>query len=56
MNAPTMVQMDRAIELIHLLEEMKCETNNKRFWELDRRFQEIVELNKLEDELNASAV
>ena len=52
MTAPLGVQMDRLGELGALMEQMLNEYDYKKFFALDRQFQERLALYKLEDELN----
>jgi len=58
MSAPLMIQIDRLGELGSILGQMieaDKVGDNKRFWELDRQFQEAREVHKLEDEINVRA-
>jgi hypothetical protein len=45
-------RLERVHELSVRLLEMCNESDMKRFFELDRKFQDFVMLNKLEDEIN----
>lgn len=54
MSASIMTQVDRLNELCKLHLQMCQEPDIKKFFELDKKFQEIVALNKLEDELNVN--
>lgn len=56
MSAPIMTQLNRLQELSILLLAMTKEYDIKKFFELDHRFQEIVAMNKLEDEVNATVI
>lgn len=47
-----MTRIDRGLELSTLLLEMCKEYDMKKFWELQAKFDNLVMLNKLEDELN----
>jgi len=47
-------QLDRISELSKLLLQMNRETDDKKFWQLQQRWNDIVAMNRLEDELNAS--
>jgi len=47
-----MTQVDRLQELSSLLLQMIQEYDMKKFWKLDRKFQDLKMLHKLEDELN----
>ena len=47
-------QVDRISELSSLLLEMTNVRDMKKFWELDRKFNELMALNKLEDDPNAN--
>ena len=47
-----MTVLDRLTELSRLLLEMSQEKDNKKFWELTKRFDEVKAIHKLEDELN----
>lgn len=58
MSAPLMIQVDRLGELGSILGQMieaDKVGDNKRFWELDRKFKEASAAHKLEDEINATA-
>ena len=46
------IQVDRLNELAKLHLQMAQEYDMKKFWELAKRFDDIVALNKLEDALN----
>jgi hypothetical protein len=54
MDAPIVVKLDRLVEMGKLLEEMRTTHEHDRFWALDRRFEELKMLYKLEDEINAT--
>jgi len=52
MTPGILVQVDRINELSKILLEMTKEHDNKKFWELDRKFKELKAIHTLEDELN----
>ena len=56
MGAPLLVQINRFAELCKLLEQMNKEYDMKKFFELDRRFKDIMAINKLEDEINDTVI
>ena len=53
MGAPIMTQVDRLKELSELHLQMAQEPDIHKFFELDKKFQDLITLYKLEDELNA---
>jgi hypothetical protein len=49
-----MTQIDRINELSRLLLQMCQEYDMNKFFELQRKFDDILTLNSLEDEINAN--
>lgn len=53
---PTIITMiDRLVKLSEILGKMSeasCNFNDNKFWELNKEFDNEIELNKLEDEVN----
>jgi hypothetical protein len=48
------ILLRRYIELSSILIAMKCAQDMKRFWELNKKFQDTSDIYKLEDSLNSA--
>jgi len=56
MSAPIEVLLDRTLELSALLVKLCQAESTQEFWRLQKQFDELVDVFKLEDELNATSI